>query len=479
MSRTAQIHTLIADHKRHLQLMREKQARMGDHTPNYVLLDIEEREQAIKDLEAELEALKAHPERDRAFSEKPPGLSETIPWYRVKLRCQEASDYHLDNLRHKYNAALFVDRKDVRNHIQQFLDSADYLYLVLNGQSGMGKSGILINLEEEFRDRDDIACLIYNAGNITESEQGESSVISLIENLAQGLLPNPDEVTLTTLLDSIEYADGFDNQKLLVIIDAINESKYMGPIIEMLARLQHEKVRPWIKVIVSCRPNAWSTVSKTMTLPAAAGGYGISVKRIYRPANVDQSFVEVPDFTLTEAGQAYSKYQRQYKFQPERFEELSPRLQRRLKEPLLLWLVSEICAYGQITDDAAGTDIKVIPNYTEHLLKQEAVDDSLVEHIQLLEKTIPEAMVAMEGDEGKCQNTVARVKIPNDRDTAACLNRFIDVGILEETMHGKPKVPYIRFRYERFYDYYFSHLLRELAGKEVILDCQSTTDWVK
>jgi len=79
--------------------------------------------------------------------------------------------------------------------------------------------------------------------------------------------------------------------------------------------------------------------------------------------------------------------------------------------------------------------------------------------------------------ENKCQNKVTRDKILQQDDIY--LKRFLDVGILEEiakkSSNKETSASQIRFRYERFYDYYFSPLLREKASQDISLDCQEVT----
>jgi hypothetical protein len=397
-------------------------------------------------------------------SEKP--STRPIPWHEVKLTCQEKSSYHLSLLRRKYRPELYVERGALRQHIDRFLISRDTYYLVLNGRSGMGKTAFLCKLEEDLRKDPAVACLVYDCGALRVS--GEMRDVSLLDSLAKGIIPKRED-SLGVLLDRIERAKGFSHQKLVIIVDAINENKNMDGIIQMLADLQRGQVRPWIKVIISCRPHVWPQVSRKIVLPLSEGGYRIPPDFFYKPQNVDDRFVEVTGFSEEEAEEAYKGYQKQYQFKPEEFRDLDPVLQARLKEPLLLWLVSAICARGRISREVAGSDISVIPTYIEQILKKQALDGKERERaVRFLKETLPKLMVV----DGNCYNTASLDDIADMPDEVKeRLNLFSEAGILEKTANRQ-----IRFRHERFYDYYFGHHLRKLANRGEEPDCRPTTN---
>lgn len=57
MSRLDDLKKLLGEHERHLQKLREQEAKLGVHTPPYILTEIEDREAALETLQAELAAL--------------------------------------------------------------------------------------------------------------------------------------------------------------------------------------------------------------------------------------------------------------------------------------------------------------------------------------------------------------------------------------------------------------------------------------
>lgn len=86
MDRKREIQTIILEHQRQLQKLKEQQAKFGLHTPSYILVDIEEREAQLETLAIELAAL---PEEDKTISSKP--LEETEQSKKGELQVDPAT----------------------------------------------------------------------------------------------------------------------------------------------------------------------------------------------------------------------------------------------------------------------------------------------------------------------------------------------------------------------------------------------------
>lgn len=59
MSRKNEIRKLIVEHNRHLQILKEKKASFGLHTPSFIITEIEDREAEIERLQVELEEIES------------------------------------------------------------------------------------------------------------------------------------------------------------------------------------------------------------------------------------------------------------------------------------------------------------------------------------------------------------------------------------------------------------------------------------
>jgi hypothetical protein len=384
-------------------------------------------------------------------------MVRSVPWNEVRLRCQKASHIELGTLERKYQKdELYVERRRLRREIDSFIKGERACYLVLRGRSGMGKSALLYRLAQDLSKDESIACLVFDSPEFRTT--GLKADASLLDRLAEGFLDEPDSVAIKRLLDRIESADGFDSStnRLVIIVDGINESKNMDTIVRQVASLSKER-RPWIKVIMACRWHFWPLLVEEMLAYIGTGSF-------FMPSEVGKLYLEVPGFTEDEAAEAYEKHQRVYRFTPEEYGQLERALQKRLREPLLLWLVSKIREGRHIDIEAAGSDISVIRDYTERLLEPKYDPKEIKERMHVLEYVLPYKMVRGVN----CHNTVS----PNEAKNLSGNNKqiiedFAKLGILEETGSG-----HIRFRYERFYDFFFGCILKELVSQGVSPDCK-------
>ena len=93
MSKIDELKKLISEHRRHLQKLKEQEAKFGIHTPTHILTEIEDRVEVIEKLEAELremgkEEKSASPELDSANQPSP------LRSLRIFL-CHSSEDKHL------------------------------------------------------------------------------------------------------------------------------------------------------------------------------------------------------------------------------------------------------------------------------------------------------------------------------------------------------------------------------------------------
>lgn len=398
--------------------------------------------------------------------------SDSIPWALVKQICQEKNVRHAQILREKHDPALYVERKELYHHVQVFLDTPTVSYLVLRGRSGTGKTGFLSHLQNQWLTNPDIACLVYDCKSlqISDREAGRD----LLDSLAIGLLPQPDRTLIDQWLNRIESDPQFDASKhrFVLIADAINESKNMPAIAAWLTQLQIDRQRSWLKVIISCRPHAWKSLTQLMFAGYTESEHGLARTYFYQPENIGQRFLEVGDFSNEEAREAYYQHQIKFKLSPANYEDLEPEVQQRLKEPLLLWLVSYICSNKnqRVSSRIVGSDIFLIPAYVKARLMRDELDEEEIREIEnFLQEKLPQQMV----DNEKCRNTVPTEDVTRQLGKHRIyLERLLRMGLLEETA-----LQHIGFRYERFYDYYFGWEIRKRVQNHVELGCIPTEGW--
>lgn len=413
----------------------------------------------LEDLRATLDATLSHSQEGNRDS-------SPIPWSLVQSECERSSQWHLGFMRPKYRKDLYVPRRALQQHVETFLSSHGSDYLVLNGRSGMGKSGFLYHLARQLHHGDlgNHACLAFDCGQLVEGST-EIDASLLLANLGRGDLPESVPANLSQYLDRIEASLDDDDGKLVVILDGINESENLHVIIGFLTTLQYRKPRPWIKTIFSCRPHVWETVFEEFNRR-------IPIERLYEPGAGCTPYVEVPRFTNEEAAEAYRKYRSVYRFTPHLYTDLPPRIQVRLQDPLLLSLVAEVYEGKEIEPHLTGSDLRLIPDYAQTALgKHASLTADVPPTLGFLKDILP-SLMASEIRIGAatstfCGNYASLEEVPEA--FLPELNRSVRAGILEVDPNGRR----IKFRFERFYDYYFGMHLRKLAADGIVVRCGS------
>lgn len=386
-----------------------------------------------------------------------------INWSMVKLHCWESTKVNFYKLKDKYEPDLFVPRKELEQSVEGFIEDNSSIFLILSGRSGTGKTDFLCNFVEHYNDRDDLAFLIYDCMGIDQNP--DFSFLSSMGTSFINLLGQRS--ASEKAFYQISSWEGFHHQKIIIVLDGINENKNIDFILRKVFELLTPCPRNWLKVIISTRPHAINNILKPMRDTG-------NNKLIYKAVS-GKEWIDVLNFSEKETHQAYAKYQKRYSILPEDFSQLNSILRYRLREPLLLWLASEIFENKNLCEVTLGSEIDLIRQYTRKALSREFGDGIEFEDaLKIISNTIPEEMV----QDYSCNNKFSRdsldgVRPDNDLDI---ITRLIKIGLLEEVNKRTVSNSEVHFRYERFYDYYFGSHLRQLVLRDKLLDCRSNDD---
>lgn len=394
-----------------------------------------------------------------------------IPWSVVKESCDVTSAPRLEFVAERFDKNLYVHRWDVQNQIDHFLETADKRYFVLVGKSGMGKSAFLWSLADKLQQDPHVACLFCDANIHLAGRQ--SATEALLEDLAKRLGVTPESV-----LRVIQPSDKRSKHRLVLVVDAINEFQSMNQVERILRRFHSDAAAyPWLRLILSCRPHFWTYIENQR------GVIGIADRYFYRDDKKDQLFVRLDYPTDSEMKDLYRKHRDKYHFDPGSFSDLDPKTQRRLREPLMLWLVSEVCSGKNISAETGLTlvDVKAIPEYVAKLQQQGHLS---TQGKSFLETTLPGLFVR----DGFCVNRLPRRHliesctkegtggIPQGHLIESCTREDIE-RILENLIRSKilkeDGMQMLSFSFERFYGYYLGLYLQKVANEGQAVDCRT------
>lgn len=212
-------------------------------------------------------------------------------------------------------ALVPITRIDTQPDISAFFQDSRPL-LVVVGDSGSGKSTLFYQIHLAATD---FISIFYNVHDLQDKG-------SLAGTLARDLLC--DEHDLEWLLGEIGKILDRDSTRLLIMVDAINESKDREPStlrfgIENLAR----RVPRSIKIAYSCRRIYWDTF--------IANAAPIDTNLYYG----SQEFI-LHKFSQREAEKAFGVFQDLYRFRGS-YVSLKAELQERITDPLMLRMLAE------------------------------------------------------------------------------------------------------------------------------------------
>jgi hypothetical protein len=378
--------------------------------------------------------------------------TSSIDWEILRKACLDISEPRVAFTAQRFDTELYVDRKNVSDTANDFLKMQNKNIFIIVGKSGYGKSAFLWGYTQQLAKQENTAYLFCDASLNIKNEN--SVITTLLFDLSLVLNQKPENI-LPTIDMSINA-----NQKLVIIIDAINEFTRMKDVEYILRDLNslisHYK---WIKLIISCRPHFWKYIQ------SQKGAIGIADKYFFCHEKSGELFVTLGKLDYAEAEAFYTKYQTKYKLKPTSYSELSYMMKIRLMEPLLLWLIAEICS-GQNINERSDLiiDVEAVPEYVKKLeehgeLSQDGTDRNFLQDV----------FSKMFFRNGSCTNFIPRayitdnVNLPNVDDR---VYRLLRSGILKEDGTGR-----ISFSFERFFGYYLGIQLKKIAHQGNIIEC--------
>jgi GTPase SAR1 family protein len=205
------------------------------------------------------------------------------------------------------------------------------------GEAGIGKTNFLIDLCDRLQDKD-VPTLFYAGHTLTENVDNQ-----LVSDL---LLATKSEADTSSFLESLNKTlrshDGF----LILLLDAINESKNYSnigkQIVNFIDKLENLSITR-IKLVISCRDIEWSTIAfETSSLN-------------------EQVFQKVPfhieKLNKDELRKIWEKYREAYDLKTADFESLSPKIINIIDQPLMLRFLCEAYREDYLPRDIERLDI--------------------------------------------------------------------------------------------------------------------------
>lgn len=404
--------------------------------------------------------------------------AKNLTWWQLREVGWDISWHHMTTVQGKYKPHLYLQRNKVKAAFDDFLSSEKKGFILL-GKSGVGKSNFILALADELNHkRHDVCLLLYDAATLNL----EKSLTDIISQDFYDRLGLPER-KIEHVWREIKEIDEIEQRTVLLCIDAINENPQGRTLLRQIYDLVGGPW-PWLKIVVTSRPEAWRNIKYGIKPPA---------ELLYREASSNEQAVEMEAFTYSqklepfsrdELPQVYEKYQQVYQIQTS-YEALSETVKHSLRDPLVLLLVANTYQKKSIPTIIKKTE--VISEYLQAMLKTgrlEAIDQQF-----LKEKLIPLMWL-----DGRFTNTITdpdidragpelfeeinvETQLSDGRQVNQSFFNLLDAEILVRREVRRPDglIDYeIAFTYERFYEYYLGqHIFETSVAAEKLAHYQA------
>lgn len=416
-----------------------------------------------------------------------------LTWAKLEEFCRKQTEVFYRAAGEKYSRELYLPRTKVFEDFKEFLDS-QLSGFVLLGKAGVGKSSFFQALSDielgVYRPQlsTNVYTILYdcaNAGIETRRDIGEFLYDELREYLPgvkeqnashddalERHSPNRDD----NIWEILWRVPGIEGKKIVFGFDAINENRNAQKIMRLIDELVGKgAIYPWIKVVVSSRPESWRDITRGVKLREGLY-YQIEMKGF---DHINRSgSAQMEDFQRDELPRVYAKYQQQYKIHTP-YELLSDRIRDVLQDPFNLNLVAVTYANKHLPNHLKLTDI--VKDYIDALGSDDFFRQAI--HIALkkedtmwLENTVIPLML----QPGIYPNKISRKWLREEHyeiyklifehsdeflqtDNEYRPHRLFNSGILIRRQVERDEE--IAFKYERFYEYFVGNgLLNKIAS---------------
>lgn len=398
--------------------------------------------------------------RLRNISEEAKNKQEVdkLIWWQLRDLCDKITHQRMGTVRDKYRREWYLPRDKTRQAFLQFLE-LDKRCFVLIGKSGVGKTNFLLALAEELHQtRSDVCLLMYDGAAINMAASLTQVVSQDFDNHLT-LAGRPVE----HIWREIAQIDDIEQRRVILCVDAINESQQAKELLRQLDDLVQSTWWPWLKVVFSSRPETWQAIKR---------GVRLSEALYYREAGLEPRYSEqMEPFSRQELPLAYFNYQQSFKLQTP-YQALPSELREMLRDPLNLWLVAKTYP-GQ----AIPPQLKVSALIADYVAALEESDRLRQADLRLLEKQLIPLMVSpghyhnaltiadIDATGGGLYEAIYSEQVLSDghRMNEAFTN-LLDADILTRQVQGHDQN--ITFKYERFYEYFIGCRLFEISRSQ-------------
>jgi hypothetical protein len=257
-----------------------------------------------------------------------------MSWVALRQAAEQVSSGQMGTAGRQHSREVYWQRGEILRAVSEFLTS-DKACFVLTGKAGAGKTSFALSLCDELAACHDVAFLLYDAARVTVP-----TAFSVAEMISQdvGQYLMFQNAVFPNLFEELPQHEDMMGKVLIVVLDAINGNAEAGAWVQKLDQMLRDVRVPWLKVLVTSRPQTWAMLSQ-------AGGLDqdlyYCVPDTGDPSDMGpENAIRLSPFDCSELPIVYEKYRQVYELQTG-YQALKPPIRRALCDPLMLRLVAE------------------------------------------------------------------------------------------------------------------------------------------
>jgi hypothetical protein len=407
--------------------------------------------------------------------QNPLKITQRLTWRDLQKIARAISKRRVAGIESKYKRDTYLQRNKAIETFRRFIQSEKVCF-VLTGKSGVGKSNFIMSLLDEYpEDHPGVCLLVYNAQALSKTQKELTEIIVEDFNNHNHLRTQPDSVQTNSLdfYQIINHIEDIQNKKIILIIDAINESIDANRLFRNINDLVESSPWPWLQVVVTSRPETWRSIKRGVTLAEAY---------YYREQEQENLFFELKQFTYSqeikpfeqdELPLVYEKYRKVGKLQSS-YTSLSLEVKEIIRDPLMLSLITEIYENQAIPSLVKGSEI--FEKYINKLLNEKRLREEDLHFLQtelitlmFKEKSYTNEItyeIISTAKLSKGESLFSSIYSDNQQKGQPMNRTFQNLAnadIIE--LRGEGSQQALRFKYERFYEYFGSQYLTQLFNQ--------------
>jgi hypothetical protein len=352
---------------------------------------------------------------------------------------------------------------------------------------------------EQANAADNLTMLWYSGRNFPAQR---SIVQKMTDDIAD--LLTLDKSSEGDLLEQLNKLPQIKDRRVLVFFDALNENSNPGDVLNAIDELvRRAENYPWLKVIITSRPQAWRTIRSSRTDKMVERFYYTHPGSIAPMLELEgfQSLesedkdggIEIPQFKRQDELQnVYELYRKEYSIQTT-FDQIEFGMAELLRDPFALQMIARIFQGRALPTSVNPIDL--VEMLVSRLREEENRPNRQLEtpYLEQADMDFLDELLPLFFDVNVPRNSIPRRALENDNpdflghslhdrvmnDTRltsgqtvnAAYQHLESAGIL--TIEGTRAEYFLRFRFERFYDYFIgTSLYQQIENRSVQEKCE-------